>query len=76
VKDRLLFRQLVEVQSIIHAGILMDPAQINVGAILGFGFCPWSGGPHALIKSLGQDHFYKKTEELASKYGSRFKLIK
>ena len=76
VKDRLLFRQLVEVQSIIHAGILTDPSQINVGAILGFGFCPWSGGPHALIKSLGQDGFHQKANELASKYGSRFQLIK
>jgi 3-hydroxyacyl-CoA dehydrogenase/enoyl-CoA hydratase/3-hydroxybutyryl-CoA epimerase len=75
IKERLLFRQLVEVQHIINAGILTDPAQINVGAILGFGFCPWSGGPHALIKSLGKN-FIEKTNQLATKHGDRFKVIK
>ena len=74
VKDRLLFRQLVEVRAIMDAGILTDPSQINVGAILGFGFCPWSGGPHAMMTSLGDEYVMQKTQELTHHYGARFKI--
>ena len=52
VKQRLLYRQLHEVSNVISEGILVDKAQINVGAILGFGFCPWSGGPTYLIDKI------------------------
>ena len=72
-KDRLFYRQLIEVHNLMQEGIIQDPAQINVGAILGFGFCPWTGGPSAYIKNVGKTKLMIKSDQLSDRYGIRFK---
>lgn len=74
IKDRLLFRQLIEVKNLVSEGIIIDPAQINVGAILGFGFCPWTGGPMAYLKQIGTTTLNAKSATLTKNFGHRFTI--
>jgi 3-hydroxyacyl-CoA dehydrogenase/enoyl-CoA hydratase/3-hydroxybutyryl-CoA epimerase len=43
-----------------------------VGAILGWGFAPFTGGPISYIDTLGAAVFADRCEEFATKYGDRF----
>ena len=52
IKQRLLFRQLAETAGAIHDNIISQPEAINVGAVFGWGFCPWSGGPISLMQTM------------------------
>ena len=52
--------------------VVTDPRQADVGAILGWGFAPWTGGPISLIDGVGIDAFVKTCDELARKHGPRF----
>ena len=45
----------------------------DVGAILGWGFAPWTGGPLSLIDMVGAKAFVEQCDKLAQKYGERFK---
>jgi hypothetical protein len=43
-----------------------------VGAILGWGFAPYTGGPISMIDTMGAAEFVKQCEALAAKHGERF----
>ncbi|MDJ0823820.1 MAG: 3-hydroxyacyl-CoA dehydrogenase NAD-binding domain-containing protein, partial [Paracoccaceae bacterium] len=43
VQHRLLFAQVLEAVRALEEGVLMDIREGDVGAILGWGFAPWSG---------------------------------
>ncbi|NCO21054.1 MAG: 3-hydroxyacyl-CoA dehydrogenase, partial [Rhodobacterales bacterium] len=45
VQHRLLFAQVLEAVRAYEDGVLTDIREGDVGAILGWGFAPWSGGP-------------------------------
>jgi 3-hydroxyacyl-CoA dehydrogenase / enoyl-CoA hydratase / 3-hydroxybutyryl-CoA epimerase len=45
VKHRLMMAQVLEAVRAREAGVLTDIREGDVGAILGWGFAPWSGGP-------------------------------
>ena len=44
----------------------------DIGAILGWGFAPWSGGPLSLIDTVGAAAFVRTCNRLAQAYGPRF----
>ena len=44
----------------------------DVGAILGWGFAPWSGGPLSLIDTVGVAEFVRECDRLAQAHGPRF----
>ena len=46
--------------------------EADVGAILGFGFAPFTGGPLSWIDSMGVEAFVKLCRGYARKYGPRF----
>ena len=46
VQHRLIFVQSLEAVRALETGVLMDIREGDVGAILGWGFAPWSGGLH------------------------------
>ncbi|WP_296168336.1 3-hydroxyacyl-CoA dehydrogenase NAD-binding domain-containing protein, partial [uncultured Brevundimonas sp.] len=48
-KRRLLYRQAVEVAKCWEEGVIDDPREADVGAILAWGFAPWTGGPITYI---------------------------
>jgi len=72
LKRRLLHRQAIEAARCIDEGVIGAPRDADVGAILGWGFAPWTGGPISLIDSLGITQFVAECDELTSELGSRF----
>lgn len=74
LKTRLLYRQAVEVARCWAEGVIDDPREADLGAILGWGFAPWSGGPITLIDQTGLKTFVETADRLAATYGDRFKV--
>jgi 3-hydroxyacyl-CoA dehydrogenase/enoyl-CoA hydratase/3-hydroxybutyryl-CoA epimerase len=72
IRTRLLYRQAVEAARCFEEGVVTDPRDADVGAILGWGFAPWTGGPISLIDSVGVAKFVEACDALTEKYGSRF----
>ena len=74
LKTRLLYCQAVEVARCWEEGVIDDPREADLGAILGWGFAPWTGGPITLIDQTGLKAFVAKADELAAQLGDRFKV--
>jgi 3-hydroxyacyl-CoA dehydrogenase/enoyl-CoA hydratase/3-hydroxybutyryl-CoA epimerase len=72
LKTRLLYRQAVEAARCFDEGVVTDPRDADVGAILGWGFAPWTGGPLSLIEGVGLQRFVETCDRLAASYGPRF----
>ncbi|MDP5362726.1 MAG: 3-hydroxyacyl-CoA dehydrogenase NAD-binding domain-containing protein, partial [Paracoccaceae bacterium] len=53
VQHRLLFAQVLEAVRALEEGVLEDIREGDVGAILGWGFAPWSGGPLSWLDMIG-----------------------
>ncbi len=71
-KERLLYAQLIPAAQCYAEGIVFDPQSADIGAIFGWGFAPWTGGPMSHIDTVGVENFVRKAESLAQQYGSRF----
>ncbi|MEL6519625.1 MAG: 3-hydroxyacyl-CoA dehydrogenase NAD-binding domain-containing protein [Pseudomonadota bacterium] len=72
VQHRLIFAQVLEAVRALEEGVLMDIREGDVGAILGWGFAPWSGGPLSWLDMVGAAWAVERTEALTEKYGARF----
>ena len=73
VQHRLLFSQVLEAVRALEEGVLMDIREGDVGAILGWGFAPWSGGPLSWLDIIGAPYAAERCDQLEAKYGERFK---
>ncbi|MFQ5563010.1 MAG: 3-hydroxyacyl-CoA dehydrogenase NAD-binding domain-containing protein [Parvularculaceae bacterium] len=71
-KERILYAQLIPAAQCYAEGIVSDPQSADLGAIFGWGFAPWTGGPMSYIDTVGLETFVRKAESLAQKYGPRF----
>ncbi len=72
VQHRLMFSQVLEAVRALEDGVLEDIREGDVGAILGWGFAPWSGGPFSWLDILGTPYAAARCDELAATYGHRF----
>ncbi len=72
VQHRLLFAQVLEAVRALEEDVLMDIREGDVGAILGWGFAPWSGGPFSWLDILGAPYAAERCDELSAKHGERF----
>ncbi|MBK5927495.1 3-hydroxyacyl-CoA dehydrogenase NAD-binding domain-containing protein [Rhodobaculum claviforme] len=72
LRDRLIFVQALEAVRALDDGVLEDVREGNVGAVLGWGFAPWSGGPFAWLDRIGADRAVATAEALARDHGARF----
>jgi 3-hydroxyacyl-CoA dehydrogenase/enoyl-CoA hydratase/3-hydroxybutyryl-CoA epimerase len=72
LKSRLLLIQCVEAARCLEENVVTDPADADVGALLGWGFAPWTGGPLSHIDTLGPERFVALCEGLAQRHGPRF----
>jgi len=72
VQERLMFAQVLEAVRALEEGVLMDIREGDVGAILAWGFAPWSGGPLSWIDIIGTPYAAERCDQLAEKYGERF----
>ena len=76
LKDRYLYTIAMEAARTVQEKVVTDIREADVGAILGFGFAPYTGGPLSFIDEVGLVNFQKRAKELAKKYGDHFKPIK
>ncbi|GGE39411.1 3-hydroxyacyl-CoA dehydrogenase NAD-binding domain-containing protein [Actibacterium pelagium] len=72
VQERLLFVQVLEAVRALEEGVLEDIREGDVGAILGWGFAPWSGGPFSWLDIIGADYAAERCDQLADVHGARF----
>lgn len=72
VQHRLLMAQVLEAVRAFEQGVLEDIREGDVGAILGWGFAPWSGGPFGWLDILGAPRAVEICEDLTTRFGARF----
>jgi len=72
VQHRLMMAQVLEAVRALEEGVLMDIREGDVGAILGWGFAPWSGGPFSWLDILGAERAVEICDELTAEHGERF----
>jgi 3-hydroxyacyl-CoA dehydrogenase / enoyl-CoA hydratase / 3-hydroxybutyryl-CoA epimerase len=72
LKQRFLYRQALEAARCFEENVVTNPADADVGAILGWGFAPWTGGPLSFIDTVGAAAFVRECDRLAQWYGDRF----
>jgi len=72
VKDRLMFRQVIETLKCLETGVLQSVADGNIGSIMGIGAPPHTGGFIQFVNTYGFDKFIARCDELVADYGERF----
>ena len=72
IKDRLLFRQVIEALKCLETNVLRTVADGNIGSIMGIGAPAWTGGLIQFVNTYGLERFSARCAELASQYGERF----
>jgi len=72
VKQRMLYIQALEAARAYEAGVITDPAEGDVGALLGIGYPSYTGGVFSLIDTLGIQRFVEVCEGFAERFGSRW----
>ena len=72
VQQRLAMIQTLEAVRALEEGVLTDVREGDVGAILGWGFMPWSGGPFSWLDILGSLEAVAMADRLAAAHGPRF----
>ncbi|WP_375261025.1 3-hydroxyacyl-CoA dehydrogenase NAD-binding domain-containing protein [Palleronia sp.] len=76
VQHRLMMAQVLEAVRAFEEGVLEDIREGDVGAILGWGFAPWSGGPFSWLDILGAAKGVEICEALTAECGERFEAPK
>jgi 3-hydroxyacyl-CoA dehydrogenase/enoyl-CoA hydratase/3-hydroxybutyryl-CoA epimerase len=72
IKDRLLFRQVIESLKCLESNVLRSADDGNIGSIMGIGAPVWTGGFIQFVNTYGLQRFVDRCGELADKYGERF----
>ncbi len=72
VRERLLYRQLVECARCFAEGVLETPEDGDLGAIFGWGFAPFTGGPFSHMDTVGLAQVVAALDRLAQAHGERF----
>jgi len=72
VRDRILFRQVIESLRCLEEGVFNAVRDGNIGSIMGIGFPAHTGGVFQYINTYGVKKFQQRAAELAKTYGDRF----
>lgn len=73
VKQRLLATQALEAARCLEEDVVHSPVDADVGAYLGWGFAPWTGGPISYIDTLGPARFVAFCRRFEQAFGPRFR---
>ncbi|MCY1427625.1 Fatty acid oxidation complex subunit alpha [compost metagenome] len=73
VRNRLLYIMALETARCVEENVIFEPADADLGAILGLGYPTWTGGTLSLIDSIGLPAFITECDRLANLYGERFR---
>lgn len=72
VQARMVYALLNEAARALEEKVVRCPRDGDIGAIFGFGFPPFRGGPLRYIDSIGAARVVAELERLRSRYGDRF----
>jgi 3-hydroxyacyl-CoA dehydrogenase/enoyl-CoA hydratase/3-hydroxybutyryl-CoA epimerase len=72
IVQRLTFAMLNEAARAAAEGVVRSPRDGDIGAIYGFGFPPFRGGPLRYLDDLGADRLFAELQRLAERLGPRF----
>jgi 3-hydroxyacyl-CoA dehydrogenase / enoyl-CoA hydratase / 3-hydroxybutyryl-CoA epimerase len=72
VVQRLTYAMLNEAARAMGEGVVRQPRDGDVGAIYGFGFPPFRGGPLRYLDDLGADRVFADLQRMADRLGARF----
>ena len=64
--------QVLEAVRAFEDGVLEDIREGDVGAILGWGFMPWSGGPFSWLDIIGAEKAVEICDGLTAEFGERY----
>jgi 3-hydroxyacyl-CoA dehydrogenase/enoyl-CoA hydratase/3-hydroxybutyryl-CoA epimerase len=70
--ERLILVQSVETARCLEEKVLRAPIDADVGAILGWGYPPFRGGPIGWLHTLGMPAAVATLDRLAERHGPRF----
>ncbi|WP_075791002.1 3-hydroxyacyl-CoA dehydrogenase NAD-binding domain-containing protein [Massilia putida] len=73
LKRRMLYIQSLEAARCFEEGVIADPAEGDVGSVLGIAFPAYTGGVFSLIDTVGIRTFVEQCEQLADRYGERYR---
>jgi 3-hydroxyacyl-CoA dehydrogenase/enoyl-CoA hydratase/3-hydroxybutyryl-CoA epimerase len=73
LEDRLVLPLLNEAMACLREGVIEDADLLDAGAIFATGFAPFRGGPLQYARSRGIANVVARLEELAQRYGERFR---
>src|SRR5690606_36303574 len=73
LKRRFLHIQALEAARCLEEGVVLHPADADVGAVLGWNFPAYTGGPLSWIDMVGAERFVAECDRLADRYGERFR---
>lgn len=73
LEDRLILPMLNEAVACLREGVIDDADLLDAGVIFATGFAPFRGGPLHYAKTRGIANVTARLEELAQRYGERFR---
>jgi 3-hydroxyacyl-CoA dehydrogenase/enoyl-CoA hydratase/3-hydroxybutyryl-CoA epimerase len=73
LQDRLILPLLNEAVACLREGSVQDADLLDAGAVFATGFAPFRGGPLQYAKDRGIDNVVQRLNELADRYGERFR---
>jgi 3-hydroxyacyl-CoA dehydrogenase/enoyl-CoA hydratase/3-hydroxybutyryl-CoA epimerase len=72
IQRRTVYAMLNEAARCIQDGVLRTPRDGDVGAVFGFGFPPFRGGPFRYIDALGVSALVQQLDDLNGRFPGRF----
>lgn len=72
IKTRMLYIQALEALRAFEEGVITEPAEGDVGAVLGIGYPTYTGGVFSLVDTVGIQNFVATCERLAAVHGERW----
>ena len=72
INERTMLMLLNEAVWCLEDNIIENAKDGDIGAVLGVGFLPWSGGPFSYMNLLGINHIVSRMKHYASIHGPKF----
>ncbi|HEX8602500.1 MAG TPA: 3-hydroxyacyl-CoA dehydrogenase NAD-binding domain-containing protein [Pseudoduganella sp.] len=73
LKQRMLYIQSLEAARCFEEDVIADPAEGDVGSVLGIAFPAYTGGVFSLIDTVGIAAFVAACDSLADRHGERYR---
>ena len=74
LRQRILYVQAIEAARAMEEGVLLAPADGDVGAVLGVGFPAYTGGPFCFMDGIGIAAFVAGADRLADLFGEHLRV--